>query len=505
LANFHLLAGLDLGTSACKCAVINTDGVLLASASRPYPVHSPHPGWAEQDPQDWFHSAVDSLRAALEEAEAKSHSKPRIAAIGLSGQMHTTVCLGPDGLPLRPAILWSDTRSAAMVKQINRQVGIDQLRAWTGNRLAAGFTLATWQWLRRHESEVFRRTRWILLPKDALRLQLTGEIGTEPSDASATLLFDPFQRAWSRALLDALHLDPAVLPQLHSSQAVAGGLLAVPAQLAGLPGGIPVVFGGSDQSMQALGSAIIRPGQVSAAIGTGGQIFAPLAAPIPDPSGRLHLFCHALPDLWHLEAAILSAGASLHWLRDQIASGSSFTELADAAAAVPPGSEGLYFLPYLSGERTPYFDPQRRAGFIGLSMRHTRAHLVRAVMEGVVFAMRQGLDLIRALGVQPAEIAISGGSARHPLWRQLQADIYGVPVRSTPGSANVAAVGAALLAGVGVGAFSSADEACTAVRQSAGEGSLTLPDPDRAARYTILYEGYRELAGSRLARAADGL
>ncbi len=419
--------------------------------------------------------------------------------------MHTTVCLDAGGQPLRPAILWSDRRSAPQVEQVNREIGPDQLRAWTGNRMAAGFTLASWLWLRQHEPEIYRRTRWLLLPKDALRYNLTGEIGTEPSDASATLLFDPFQRAWSRPLLEACQLDPAVLPEIHPSQAVSGGLLAGPARLAGLKSGIPVVYGGSDQSMQALGSGIIRPGQVSAAIGTGGQIFAPLASPLPDPAGRLHLFCHALPDLWHLEAAVLSAGASLQWLRDQIAPAASFDELADLASTVPPGAAGLYFLPYLAGERTPYFDSQRRAGFIGLSMHHTRAHLVRAVMEGVVFAMRQGLDLMRALGVGPAEISISGGSARHPLWRQLQADIYGLPVRSTPRSGSAAAVGAALLAGIGAGIYANADQACQAARQAEGEGSLTLPDPGRVETYSALFEGYRQIADSGLARAAVDL
>lgn len=487
-----ILIGLDLGTSALKCTALDAGGALLAASTRAYPTHSPHPGWAEQDPEDWYTAAC----AAVNEVTVRlGKHAGRVATLGLSGQMHTTVCSDAGGQPLRPAVIWSDRRSAEIVERVQREIPLPQMLTWTGNCLATGFPLATWLWLQENEPGLMHQTRWLMCAKDTLRLRMTGQFGTEPGDASATALYDPFNQKWCDPLLNHFGLDAGFLPPLRSSSAVAGGLLPEPARLMGLKSGTPVIYGSSDQAMQALGSGIIEEGQVSAAVGTGGQVFAPLARPRAESRGRLHLFCHALPGLWHLEAAILAAGDSLAWLREAIAPGLSFADLADQAAAVPPGADGLFFLPFLSGERTPYFNPRLLGGFVGLSLQHSRVHLVRAVMEGVVCAMRQGLDLVRGMGIIPPFVITTGAAASHDLWLQLQSDIYGLPVHSLPASAYLAASGAARLAGLGQGIYSNPQEACQA--GLAGK-HITLPDPVRASFYADLFGKFMELAESRL-------
>jgi xylulokinase len=345
--------------------------------------------------------------------------------------------------------------------------------------------------LRAHEPETVRRVRWLLLPKDYVRYRLTGELGTEPSDAASTLLFDPRERRWSRPLLDALEIDGALLPPVHPSARVAGGLLPAMAERVGLLPGTPVIFGGSDQAMQALGNGVVDPGVVASTIGTGGQLFAPTERPVVDAAGlRLHSFCHVLPDRWHVEAAMLAAGLSLRWLRDQVLDGVPYDALADAAMIVPPGADGLLFQPYLAGERTPHMDPQARGAFVGLTRRHGRAHLVRAVMEGVVFGMRQGLDLMRRLGVPVERVVASGGATRHPLWLQLQADIYGFPIHRTC-IVEAAATGAAMLAGVGAGVYEDAGTAIAHVVRRHGE--VVEPDDLRATIYERRYRVFTEL------------
>ena len=424
-----LLMGLDLGTSSLKAVLIDSAGAVRASTARPYPIDTPHPGWAEQDPQTWVDAAAECVRACLDHAQVQTD---RVAGLGISGQMHTLVCLERNGRPIRPAILWADQRSAPQVERTTDLLGKEKLKIWTGNPLAAGFMLASWLWLRTEEPGTAEKTRTLLLPKDYLRFRLTGEMGSEPSDASSTLLFDPYRQEWSPEILQSLEIDPALLPGIHPSAAVAGGLSAEAASRCGLRSGLPVVFGGGDQSMQAVGNGIIAPGQVSATIGTGGQLFAALAKPIPDPELRVHLFCHALPRTWHLLAAILSAGLCLRWLRDQIFGGGDFQAMADAASQVQAGAEGLFFLPYLAGERTPYMDPDLRGAFLGLGLHHSQAHLTRAAMEGVVYALRQGLDLIGELVVPaPERIIASGGGSGHPLWLQLMADIFDRPIWQT--------------------------------------------------------------------------
>ena len=481
------MLGIDLGTSSAKALIVGADGQLMGISSREYDILIPHPGWAEQDPQTWFQAVTQAIREALYKAKLPPQE---IAAIGFSGQMHGTVCLDQYGKVLRQAIIWADQRSQTQVTFVDQTIGKDKLGQWTGNPLATGFMLPSWLWLRENRPAEAKATTCLLLPKDYLRYAFTGEIGSEPSDASSTLLFDTANRQWCLPLLERLDISPSLLPSIHESTQVAGGLTRSIAEATDLIPGIPVVFGGSDQACQAIGHGIIDPSVMSSTIGTGGQLFAPLSIPRYDPELRLHLFCHALPQLWHLESAILSAGLALKWLRDHLKLAGSYQELADLAAQSPPGSEGLIFTPYLLGERTPHMDPQACATFMGLSFNHTRAHLIRTVMEGVVFALRQGLEIMQNLGVDPEKIVASGGATAHPLWLQLQADIFNRPIyRSTTSEA--AAFGAALLAGVGAGFFPNIQAACQQV--IAFHEDPVQPDPQTVSLYATCYSTFCQL------------
>ncbi len=482
-----LLLGLDIGTSGAKAALIDTSGKLLSWAGQEYPISTPHPGWAEQDPSAWLDAALAAARQALADCGA---DPAQVAGIGLAGQMHSLVCLGADGQPLRPAIIWADRRTGEQVQWLRERVPTARLAEWGGNPLAVGFMLPSWLWLREHEPEVSEKTRWLLLPKDEVRYRLTGVVGSEPSDASSTLLFDPHQVEWSPDLLALAGLSLEQMPPIHPSSAVAGGLLAEMAGACGLRAGTPVVHGASDQAAQALAGGVVQPGLLSCTIGTGGQLFAPLSAPIHDPQLRLHLFCHCLPDLWHQEAAILSAGLALRWLRDNLWSFETYSAMADAAQAVEAAADGLFFLPHLAGERTPHMDPNARAAFVGLALHHGRPHMVRAVMEGVVFALRQGLELMEGLGVPVERLLAAGGSTRHPLWLQLQADIFNRPIYPSR-QQEVTARGAAILAGIGAGIYANGADA---VRQAVEPpGAPVLPNPKRVEMYTRAYEEYKKL------------
>jgi len=479
-----ILIGIDIGTSSTKTIILSADSRVLAVASEETTVATPRPGWAEQAPESWVRAVVTTLQRALSAAGVAPSS---VAGLSFSGQMHGTVCVGADGRPLRPAIIWADQRSGAQVHDLVAGLGKARLAAWTGNPVATGFMLASWLWLREHESEVAQATRRLLLPKDYVRYRLTGEIGTEPSDASSTSMFNPSLRRWSLPLLEELGLARDVLPEIFDSTAVAGGLLPGIAGEVGLPAGTPVVFGGSDQAVQALGNGVVAPGVASSTIGTGGQLLAPTSSCVVDPELRMHSFCHVQHDLWHVETAMLSAGLSLRWLRDQVLDGMTYGAMADAAAGVPAGADGLLFQPYLAGERTPHMDPRARGSFIGLTRRHGRAHLIRAVMEGVVFGMRQGLDVMVALDVPVDEMIGSGGATRHPLWLQLQADIYNRPIGRTCTS-EAAAVGAAMLAGIGTGVFDNVQDAILRVVRRHDE--VVLPDSARVDVYARQYEAF---------------
>lgn len=478
------LIGIDIGTSSTKTTIIDQDGQIVTWVDEEYRINSPQPGWAEQDADTWFAAAVNTLRKAVEQ---RGIPADRVAAIGLSGQMHGLVCVDKAGKPLRPAIIWADHRSKAEIGELRNRIGIDRQAEWLGNPLATGFMLPSWLWLEKHEPVIAASTHWLMLPNDYIRYRLTGTYGSEPSDASSTLMFDPHTRSWSKPLLHEIGLSIDRLPPVSESSDIAGGLLPEIAAAVGLRSGTPVVFGGSDVSLQALGQGITEPGTVSCTIGTGGQLFAPVPKPVHDPQLRLHLFCHAIPECWHLEAAILSAGLSLRWLRDNLWAGQSYSALVDPAQAVEAASQGLFFLPYLAGERTPVMDPDIRASFIGLGLEHMQAHLVRAVMEGVVFALRQGMELMGSLGVSTDRLVATGGATNHPLWLQLQADIFNQPVYIAKTS-QASGFGAAVLAGIGIGLYS--DSRLVPFLSQQTKENPVLPDPDRVKMYNRAYRQY---------------
>jgi xylulokinase len=465
------LIGLDIGTSAVKAlAVSEEDGTILARSEVSYPLSTPRPGWSEQHPADWW--------AATEQALAElAVDEP--AGIGLSGQMHGLVALDGAGEVIRPAILWNDGRTAAECAEIEAKVGLDELIALTGNRALTGFTAPKLLWLRRHEPDHFRRIARIMLPKDYVRLQLCGEHAIDVADASGTLLLDVARRRWSDQVLDALELDPAWLPRLLESPEVSGET----------PAGVPVAAGAGDQAAGAVGVGVDRPGPLSIALGTSGVVFAALPAFAADAQARVHAFCHAVPGAWHAMGVMLSAAGSLAWLRDVAAPGTPFPELIAGAAAWEPGAEGLTFLPYLAGERTPHADPDARGAFTGLSLRHDRGALTRAVLEGVAYGLRDSLDLIRELGVEPERGRVSGGGARSELWLRIIASVLELPLER-PVVEEGAAYGAALLGGVAGGTWPDVAAATAACVRVSGE---VEPDPEWSRRYAEGRERFRAL------------
>lgn len=478
------LIGLDIGTGGARALAVDAEGGgVLAEASAPYPMATPHPGWTEQDPEDWWTAARVVLREVARAADGD------VAGLGLTGQMHGSVFLDAGDRVIRPALLWNDQRTAAQCEEIAERVGARELVAATGNPALTGFQAPKVLWLREHEPGAYARVRTLLLPKDHVRLRLTGERATDASDASGTLLLDVARRRWSDAVLDALDIPREWLPAVHEGTEAAGALRPGVADELGLPPGLPVAAGGGDNAAAAVGAGVADPGRMSASIGTSGVLFGPTAGFSPDPSGRVHAFCHALPGAFHLMAVTLSAGGSLAWWRDAVAPGTAFDELVDEAGEAPPGAEGLLFLPYLSGERTPLLDPRARGAFVGLTLRHGRAAMTRAVMEGVAFSLRDGLELMRGLGVRDDDVRAVGGGARSAVWRALQADVFGRPIHRLAVDEGPA-YGAALLAGVACGAYRDAGEAMERVRL---RGEVTEPDRERAARYDELYAVYRSL------------
>jgi xylulokinase len=423
--------GLDVGTSGVKGIAIDANGAILASAEEAYPLSTPHPGWAEQDPEDWWRAA-QAVLARLPEGP-----------VGLSGQMHGLVVLDEAGAVLRPAILWNDQRTAAECAEIEERVGLDRLIALTGNRALTGFTAPKLLWLRRHEPETYARIRHVLLPKDYVRFRLTGERAIDAADASGTLLFDVAGRRWSDEVCAALDIPLEWLPPAHESTEIAGA---------------------GDQAAAALGAGIAAPGRVSVVLGTSGVVFAALDGYAPDAQARVHTFCHAVPGTWHAMGVMLSAAGSAAWLQGALAA--PYEALEAEAAAWAPGAEGLLFAPYLAGERTPYPDPDARGAFTGLSLRHDRGAMWRAMLEGVAFGLRDSLELLRELGARPEAGRVSGGGARSQLWLEITASALGLPLEQME-SEEGSAFGAALLAGVRSGTFADAAEAvsrCVRVR-----------------------------------------
>lgn len=448
--------GVDLGTSAVKCLLVDSHGVVEGSYSVEYPLLQPNPGWAEQNPEDWWLATVEAIRGLLVKTGMKGSE---VSGIGFSGQMHGSVFLDEEQQVIRPALLWCDQRTAEQCTEIEALVGKEELGRLTGNRALTGFTAPKILWLRQHEPEHYARVRHLLLPKDYVRLRLTGEFGMDMADASGTLLLDVAHRQWSKTVAEKLSIPQEWLPPLFESGDVAGRLQPEPAHLTGLMPGTPVVAGGGDQACGAVGVGVVRQGIASVALGTSGVVFVHDDAYQVDEAYRLHSFCHGVPGKWHRMGVMLAAGGSLQWWRNHFAheeleraqqEGKDVYELLTSLAETAPlGSEGLLFLPYLTGERTPHPDPKARGAFIGLNMRHSKAHLTRAVLEGITFGLRDSLELMKESGIPIHELRVNGGGARSPFWRQLIADIFGIPV-VTVNSTNGPAYGAAVMAASGV-------------------------------------------------------
>ena len=467
------LIGLDLGTTGARAIAITLDGNPLASASSGYPLSTPRPGWTEQDPEMWWAAA----QAVLAEIGATLETQP--LALGLTGQMHGAVFLESADRVIRPAILWSDQRTVRQCKRIAELVGEENLLRITGNLAITGFQAPKVLWLRDEEPANYRRVRSLLLPKDFIRMRLTGERATDASDASGTLLLDLASRDWSPEILDALEIRREWLPTVHEGTDVTGTIRTETAERLGLPAGLPVAGGGGDNAAAAVANGIIRSGVASSSIGSSGVVFAFSDGPRIDVRGRLQSFCHAFPGAYHVMGVTLSAGASLRWWRDIGGAGLDYDQLAHLASQAPAGSEGLVFLPYLAGERTPHLDAHARGAFVGLHLRHTPAHLVRAVMEGVAFSLADCLDLVRSMGIPIHEVRATGGGARSELWRQLQADVFGLPIHRNRVDEGPA-LGAALLAGVACGVFASVEEAANIVKV---DEHAETPDPAAHALY----------------------
>lgn len=484
------LIGVDVGTTGVKVIAIDAQGAIVATESEEYPLATPEPLWSEQNPADWWRGTQRAL-ARLTSSRALD---PRdIAGIGLTGQMHGAVFLDAEDQVIRPAMLWNDGRTAAQCAEITERVGERRLIEIVGNPALTGFQAPKVLWLREHEPDAYQRLAHLLLPKDYIRLMLTGEHATDASDAAGTLLLDLAARDWSTTILDILGISRAWLPQVYEGPEVTGRLRDDVALALGLPQGLPVIAGGGDNAAAAVGNGIIREGNITSSIGTSGVLFAHSDTIRLDPEGRLHTFCHAVPGAYHLMAVTLAAGGSLRWLRDTLAGPGihedGYEELAEEASAVAPGSEGLLFLPYLMGERTPHLDPFARGAFIGLTARHGRGHLVRAVMEGVTYSLRDGRDIMRDMGLDVGEIRVTGGGARSPLWRQMQADIFGTPItrmRAEEGPA----FGAALLASVGTNTYPDIETAVASTVKTAGS---LAPDPLAMPAYERGYAIYRDL------------
>ena len=465
--------GIDVGTTGVKTIAISPEGDVIAQAEQGYTLSTPLPGWSEQDPEDWWRAT----EATLEMIAASGVRDVR--GIGLSGQMHGLVCLDERDRVLRPAILWNDQRTSAECAEIEARIGLERLIQLTGNRALTGFTAPKLLWLQRHEPDVYSRIAHVLLPKDYVRLRLTGERAIDVSDASGTLLFDVGHRRWSEEVTDALEVPMSWLPRALESPEVSGKTAQ----------GVPVAAGAGDQAAGALGVGVDRPGPLSVVLGTSGVVFAALPTFAADPLARVHVFCHAVPGAWHAMGVMLSAAGSLQWFRDVVAAGVPFADLDGQAASWAPGAEGLSFLPYLAGERTPHADPDARAAFVGLSLRHDRGAMVRAVMEGVAYALRDSLNLLTELGVKAERGRASGGGARSRLWLRIVASTLGLPLELTAVEEG-SAYGAALLGGVAGGVFADvheAVEACVRVRE------VVEPEPAWEDVYSGGYQRFREL------------
>lgn len=480
-----LLLGIDVGTGGTRALVINQGGEVIASATADHKAFaSPQTGWAEQDPQDWWRACGEAVRAVLSQNHLRADD---ICGVGLSGQMHGATLLDAGGEVVRPALIWCDQRTDEQCRSLTERVGHERLIRLTCNPALTGFTLPKLLWVKEQESQAWARVRTVLLPKDYVRLRLTGERATDVADASGTLCFDVTNRRWSQEMLDICEMDADLLPRVFESPEITGRVSKEGAAATGLKAGTPVVAGAGDQAAGAVGMGIVQPGAVSATIGTSGVVFAATATPALDPAGRVHTFCHAVPGRWHVMGVTQAAGLSLRWFRDNLFTGAAgeddgrdpYERLTEEAAQVAPGADSVVWLPYLMGERTPHLDPHARAALVGLAANHTRGHVVRAILEGVAFSLRDSFEIFRDMGVPVESVRLGGGGARSRLWRQIQADTYNHVVE-TVAAEEGAAYGAALLAGVGCRLWASVDEACAAVVRVTGR-----VEPEAAAVKTL--------------------
>lgn len=492
----HFL-GVDIGTSGVKAIVVAESGDVVATATAPLTMDAPRPGWAEQDPESWWEATVSAVREAVSAAPAP------VDAVGLSGQMHSSVFLDGEGAVIRPALLWCDGRTTAECREITERAGgEDRLRDWVRNPALEGFTLPKVLWLRNHEPAAYERVATVLLAKDFIRYRLTGELATEPSDASGTLMFDPAAGAWSREILSAVDVPVSLLPPVGGSAEVLGRVTADVASATGLPEGVPVVGGGADNACGAAGVGVVRPGEAVASWGTSGTVLAPVAEPHVDPGLRAHTFAHVAPNTWYIIGVVLSAGGAFAWYRDRFGAGAPAGDdldvaLNEEAAGAPRGAEGVTFLPYLQGERTPHRDASARGALLGLSLAHGREHVTRAVLEGVCFAMRDSLEILRELDLAPDHLLLTGGGARSPFVRRLQAEIYGLPV-TTVNREEGPAYGAALLAAVGAGAF---PDLGAAVETTLERAPVEPPEEGAHQAYEDAYARFR---AAYVAAVVDG-
>lgn len=479
--------GIDVGTGGSRALLVDAGGrVRYSFIAAHQDMQMPRPLWAEQNPDNWWSASQIAIRGVLEQARADGST---VQGIGLSGQMHGLVILNARNEVLRPALIWCDQRSQRQVDFINASIGTSRVLGCIANPVLTGFTLPKLLWVRDNEPQHFESIRHILLPKDYVRFRLTGEFATDVSDASGTALFDVVNRRWSDELIGALALDLQILPRAYESSEVTGRLSETAAKLTGLTPGTPVVAGAGDQAASAVGNGIVQTGEMSCTVGTSGVVFAYLEKPAYDPEGRVHTFCHAIPNAWHVMGVTQGAGLSLQWFRNRFEPDAEYDDLTAEATLSPPGAHGLFWLPYLMGERTPHLDANARAVWVGLTAKHQRADMVRSVLEGVCYSLKDGLEIIAALGAKPSLVKLSGGGARSPLWHQLFTDIFAQPV-ATLETQEGSAYGAALLAMIGTGEYGSAIEIC---RTALKEVALKKPQQQEVEFYRNRYRIFRSL------------
>ncbi len=495
MANEQLFLGIDIGTSGCKALLLDRAGAVRGIATSEYALSTPKPLWSEQNPHDWWRGACIAIREAMVQAKATGHD---VACIGLTGQMHGLVLLDKNGEPLRPAMLWNDQRTFAECEEIHQRVGRERVITITGKPALPSFTSPKILWVKSHEPQAMAQAAHLLLPKDYVRHRLSGAFAIDVADASGTGLLDVTRRAWSDEMIDAMKIPHGLLPDVFESPTICAKVSDDGAKATGLLAGTPIVAGAGDQAAEAVGLGAICDGEVSVAIGTSGVVFVSFDSPRIDPVGKLHAYCHAVPGRWHMMGVMLSAGGSLRWYRDVLGAEEraeatkrgidAYDVIAERASLAPPGCEGLYFLPYLTGERTPHADPFARGAFVGLTLRHGKPHVARSVFEGVTFGLLDCLNLVRQLGIDVKTVRVSGGGSRSAFWRQMLADVFDAEV-ATVNATQGAAMGAAILAGVGADAFRSVDEACDVLVH---ETSRTMPGVN-AAKYPAHSDRYRSL------------